>query len=166
MPIATFRGERSVAEIADKLFARLTPRQREKAEAELIRANPQLRDIANLRDGSVLRVPDIPELRPKTNRSLDNPDAQITNAIGEALRGYGGRLEERVKTEVADNKTQSALLKSAAFKRALGNSAALQELAGQAAKALAERPKALEERRAAVEDAIRVLVKDLNKGFG
>jgi hypothetical protein len=166
MPIATFRGERSVTELADKLFARLTPRQREKAEAELLKANPQLRDIANLRDGSVLRVPDIPELRPKTNRSLDNPDAQITNAIGEALRDYGGRLEERVKQEVANSKTQTTLLKSAAFKRALGNAPALTELAAQAGKALAERPKALEARHAAVEEAIRALVKDLNKGFG
>ena len=35
MPIAIFRGERTVAEIADKLFVRLTPRQREKVEAAL-----------------------------------------------------------------------------------------------------------------------------------
>ena len=44
MPIATFRGEKTVAAIADKLFVKLTPKQREKAEAALIKENPQLRD--------------------------------------------------------------------------------------------------------------------------
>ena len=75
MSIATYRGERSISEIADKIYKRLTPRQREKAEAAILKANPQLRNIRNLRKGSVLRVPDLPELRAKTNRDLDNPDA-------------------------------------------------------------------------------------------
>lgn len=166
MPIATFRGEKSVGEIADKLFVRLTPRQREKAEAAILKANPQLAEIDRVREGAVLRVPDIPELRPKTNRSLDNPDAQITNAIGDALRDYDKRLATRFKQGTADTKEQTALLKSAAFKRALANAPAAQEVAKQTAKALGERGQQLAARQETVDAAIRGMVKDLDRGFG
>ena len=166
MPIATFRGEKSTAEIADKLFVSLTPRQREMAEAALLKANPQLREIDSVREGSILRVPDIPELRPKTNRSLDNPDAQIARDVSEALRDYNSRLGARAEQASADNKAQVALLKSAAFKRTLGNVPELQELAAQVGKALDARARTVSDRQQAAEQAIKQLLKDLGKGFG
>lgn len=166
MPIATFRGEKSVGEIADKLFVRLTPRQREKAEAAILKANPKLAEIDKVHEGAVLRVPDIPELRPKTARSLDNPDAQIAARIGGALRDYDRWLAERVERGIADTKEQTAVLKGAELRRALANAPALKELAEQTAKALAERGEEIAMRQKTVATAIRSMVKDLDKGLG
>lgn len=165
MPIATFRGESSVGEIADKLFVRLTPRQREKAEAAILKANPQLIDLSSVREGSILRVPDIPELRPKTNRSLDNPDAQIGKEITDALSDYDKTLAARFKSGLEATKKQTAILKSAKFKRELTNAKHLQELAGQAGEALEKRAKTLKDQQKSVAGAIRQMISDLDKGL-
>ena len=95
MPITSFRGEKSVAEIADVMFERLTPKQREKAEAAILKANPRLNDLSTLPRGAVLKVPDVPELRPKARRTADDPPARIASEIGEALTGYGQQLAQR-----------------------------------------------------------------------
>jgi hypothetical protein len=146
MPIATFRGERTVAEIADKLFVRLTPRQREKAEATLLEANPQLRDIENMREGTILRVPDLPELRAKTNRDLENPDAQIVKNVSAALSVYVAELNERTKTAQEHIRTQGALLKDRVFKKEVSRSPELQALVESTAKATEVRTKVIAER--------------------
>lgn len=161
MPIATFRGERTVADIADKLFVRLTPRQRETAEAALLKANPQLRDIRNMREGTILRVPDLPELRAKTNRNLENPDAQIVKKLSEALGAYAAGLNERFKTAQEDIKTQRLLLKDRAFKKELSGSAELRALAESTAKATEARAKLISERQKQVEAATKQVLADL-----
>lgn len=155
MPIATYRGEKSVADIADKLYLKLTPRQRETAEAAILKANPQLTDLRRVPDGAVLRVPDIPELRPKTNRTLENPDTQIADTITDALGALGKRLAACTETATASAAAQAKLLKSAALKQALANEPELQAAADAASKALAGRAKALETRQAALTEAIR-----------
>jgi hypothetical protein len=162
MPIATFRGERTVAEIADKLFVRLTPRQREKAETALLKANPQLRDIKNIREGTILRVPDLPELRVKTNRNLENPDAQIVKNLNDALNAYAARLNERIKAAQEDIKTQRLLLKDRVFKREVSGSPELQALAESTAKATEARAKIISERQKQVEAATKQVLADMD----
>ncbi|MBT0959873.1 hypothetical protein [Denitromonas iodatirespirans] len=164
MPIATFRGEKSVAEIADKLFVKLTPRQREKAEAALLKENPQLREIAKVREGTVLRVPNLPELRAKTTRSLENPDAQIARELADTLSAYGDRLAERTKADEAAIKTQQATLKSAALRKALADAPAWQPVVEQASKALDARAAALKEQQKATAQAIKQATAALDVG--
>lgn len=155
MAIATYRGEKSVAEIVKKLYARLTPKQREQAEAALLKANPQLRTIKTLPKGSILHVPDLPELRIKTVRNLENPDAQVANNISETLDNYNKRLGEHFKTDNEATKTQLALLKSAKLKKALADAPELQRLADAAGKALDARVKAIGERQKELDTAIK-----------
>ncbi len=161
MPITSFRGEKSVADIADRMFERLTPKQRETAAAAILKANPRLSDLSTLPKGAVLKVPDLPELRPKTRRSADDPPTQITSEIGEALTGYGKQLAQRTEQGLADNKEHSALIRSAAFKRALEKSPELKEQAALTTKALEQRGQALAERAKTVEAAIQGMLKDL-----
>jgi len=165
MAIATYRGEKSVTEIADKLFVRLTPTQRAKAEAELLKANPQLKNITKVREGAILHIPDIPELHQTAARDLENPRAQIAKDLEAALDDYAKRLVERTKTEQQATKTQTTLLKSARFKRLLVNSPNRQALAAQATKALDARAKDLGERRKTAEKAIKQAITDLDEHF-
>jgi hypothetical protein len=163
MPIATFRGEKTVGEIADKLYLRLTPRQRETAEAALLKANPQLTNLREVPSGTVLRVPDIPELRAKTNRNLENPDAQIATTVGEALAGFGQRLDTRMQAAEAAAKDQLALLKSREVKAALANAPELQARADAANQALNERAKGLNQRGKALQAAVKQAREDLER---
>lgn len=162
MPIATFRGEKTVGEIADKLYVRLTPRQRETAEAAILKANPQLSDLRAVPSGTVLRVPDIPELRAKTNRNLENPDAQITAIVGEALSTFSARLDEHVRATEADVKAQLALLKGKDIKATLANAPALQALAQGATEALTARGKAIGADQKALQTALKQAISDLD----
>lgn len=165
MPIATFRGERTVAEIVDKLYVKLTPRQRETAEAAILKANPQLRDIRNLREGAILHVPDLPRLRAKarTARNLENPISQVTTLLADELGGYSQHLAERIKADQQATKTQITLLKSAKLKAALGGAPHLRELTAQATRALEGRSKVLKARQGALETSIKRALADLEE---
>ena len=158
MPIATFRGEKTVAAIADKLFVKLTPKQREKAEAALIKENPQLRELATVPQGAILRVP---ELRAKTNRSLENPDVQIARNLADAVSAYGSHLGERFKAVQKEGKEQLAVLKSGELRKALADAPAYRAVADEAAKALDARAAGLGDRQKAVDAAIKQAVAGL-----
>ena len=165
MAIATYRGERSVSEITNKLFTKLTPLQREKAETALLKANPQLGNIRKLPKGSILRVPDLPELRAKTNRRLENPDDQIVKHITESLDAFGKHMRQQIDSEQKSVKQQTKLLKSAKFKKDISKSEQLQALAADANKALSARSKNIAERQKKVDETIRQAVKDLKEGL-
>ena len=165
MAIATFRGERSVSEITDKLYSKLTPLQREKAESALIKANPQLRKIRKLPRGTILHVPDLPELRAKTNRSLENPDDQIVKNIVGALGDFSKHMDKQASIEQKSIKQQTTLLKSAKFKKDTSNLEESQALAKDASKALTARSKNIDARRKKVEESIKQAVKDLKEGL-
>lgn len=157
MPITTYRGEKTVGEIADTMFERLTPKQKEVAEAAILKANPRLADPGKLARGTILKMPDIPELRPKTSRALENPDALLAKHLAEQLEAFAKRFDERAQQAVEDGRQQQALLKGAALKRALGNAPALQELAAQLGKNQAARDKEIESRRKSVGEAVQVM---------
>jgi len=165
MAIATYRGERSVSEITNKLFTKLTPLQREKAEAALLKANPQLSNLRKLPKGSILRVPDLPELRAKTSRSLENPDDQIVKQISESLDAFNKHMRQQVDSEQKSVKQQTALLKSARFKKDISKSEQLQALASDASKALSARSKNIAERQKKVDASIKQAMKDLKEGL-
>lgn len=165
MAIATFRGERSVGEITDKLYSKLTPLQRKKAESALIKANPQLHNIRKLSQGAILRVPDLPELRAKTNRSLENSDDQIVKNIVDALGNFGKHISKQTGDEQKAIKQQAALLKSAKFKKDISAAEVPQALAADAAKALNARSKDIDARRKKVEESIKQAMKDLKEGL-
>ena len=163
MNITTFRGEKNVSEIVDKQYARLTPRQREKVEAAVLKANPRLRNISKIRQGTILHLPDIPELRTKTSRSLENPDAQIAKNVADALSSFEDRFAEGAGVEEKSLKAQTALLKNAKFKKVISNSEALQALAKETGKALEIRTKTLSQQQGDVKKAISQALADLEK---
>ena len=161
MAIATFRGEKNIGEITDKLFSRLTPKQRKRVEVELLKANPQLRDIKKLKKGTVLRVPKIPELKAKTNRSLENPDDQIAQDLSEALDTFGEYMKQRFEVAQDSVKQQIKLTKSAQFKKGISDSEVLIETASEAVKALDVRSKKIASQIKDLNSLIPDIIKDI-----
>ena len=166
MPIATFRGEKSVNEIADRLFANLTTRQREIAASAILRANPQLDNLDRLPNGTVIHVPRLPELRAKTNRGLENPDAQIANDIVEALSTFREILAARMQESQESTREQLKLAGSAAFKRAITAHDGAEALAAELGRALKQRSVELPQRASVFEAAASRIAKDLKRGPG
>ena len=161
MPITTFRGEKTVADIADKMYIRLTPKQREKVEAVILKANPQLNDLHTVPEGAIVRVPDLPELRPKTNRNLENPDTQIADAVSDALTALDTRFDASMKLAMADLKNQISYTKSREIKEALGRTPELNEVLAATVKTLAARTEVLEARSGMLSAALKQAQTDL-----
>lgn len=163
MSIATFRGESSITDIADNLFAGLTANQRKKVEAKILKANPQLHDLSKVRKGSILRIPEMPELRAKVTRNLEKPDAQIAKDVSAAMNNFLERVADQGKAEKESIKAQHELLKSGAFKEGIAGSEVLSSLANEADKALAARTKLLNEQQKEMKSAIGQGLDDLSK---
>lgn len=164
MAIATYRGEQTVAELATRLYTRLTPRQREKAEAALLRANPQLRELNQLPKGAILEVPalDGPRLRARSE-ALDPVD-EIGDEVSAALKAFGQRLETRFEADQKSTQVALKLVKSAAFKRVIGEDPELEKSAHLAAKTLTSRSKATVARQKDFEAALKQALRGLRKG--
>lgn len=155
MPIATFRGEKTLADIANKMYVRLTPKQREKAEAEILKANPHLHNLRDLPEGAIIRVPSTPQLRPKINRSLENPDVQIADAVADALTALSSRFDKQTKLAKTDLEDQISHTKNRAIKEVLAQNPELQSALESTAKKLAERAEGLNSRSKTVTAAIK-----------
>lgn len=163
MAVTTFRGEKNLGELADKLFTRLTPRQREKVEDALLKANPQLDQITELRSGTLLKVPDLPELRAKAKRAGDGPDDQLAAHLDAELAAFGKHLTQRfAAAQEAVAKTES-VLNEPELKRVITKEPPLRDLAKQIGTLNAERKKQLEERQQKFAAALKQMQGDLQK---
>lgn len=154
MPFVTFEGEGSVEEIADRLFTRLTPKQRETATAAILKANPRLKRIGEVERGLVIDVPDIPSLRPKAAASNQSPEREALTQLGSAVRVYAARVLVNAERDVAQIKAETAAVTSAGFTKAISRSEPLTALAKEARAALEARAKAAGDRRKALETAL------------
>ena len=161
MAITTFRGEKNLGDLSSKLCVRLTPKQKEKVEAALLKANPQLGEIGTLRAGTILHVPDLPELRSKTRRALESPEQQVIDQLREDLGAYDKHLAARSETAQAEVAATAALLKDKNLLRAIGNDAALKQLLGEIGKSNGERKQKLVDRQKALGMALEQLQKEL-----
>ncbi len=163
MFIATFRGEGNITDIADHLFSKLTDNQRKKVAEQLLKANPQLRDISKMKKGAILRVPDMPELNAKTTRSLENPSEQMAEVLADALKGFEEQVQKQVGEENKNIESQLSILKSDNFQGQIANSDLLQLLAKDATEVLKKRTQDLKEQNKEVGIVIEQGMEDLKK---
>jgi len=161
MNVITFKGERDLKEVTNRVYRRLTPRQREKAEAAILKANPQLRNIRRLPKGTVLKVPDIPELQAKRKSNPENPILGFNKQISESLETFSKHFSERSKAEKEEAKKGISLLKDRKFKSAIANNELLSSRAKGVSERLTRRAGEVGERDKAVRSAIKQMLEDL-----
>jgi len=163
MAVTPFRGEKNLGELADKLFNRLTPRQREKVENALLKANPQLDQITSLRAGTLLKVPDLPELRAKAKRAGDGPDDQLAAHLAAELEAFGKHLTQRFATAQEAVAKAESVLNETELKRVIAKEPALRDLAKQIGTLNGERKKQLDQRQEKLAAALKQMQGDLRK---
>jgi hypothetical protein len=162
MPITTFNGEKNLSELSDKLFVRLTPLQREKVGAALLKANPQLGELSSVQPGAILKVPDLPELSAKTRAAADNPNVQTMGRLRSELASYDKQLGARnAEANVAIAHTKQALA-DPMLTRAIGKDSTLRQLLEGIGKANEAREGELAQQQKAFGMALEQLLKDLD----
>ncbi len=163
MRVVTFRGEESVAAIAEKVYTDLSPESLEVAEAALLEANPQLKHLEDVEAGTVLRVADVAGLEPRSGSGLDDPVGELGDMLVEQLDAYAEQLARRHEAHQAELKSQAALLKDQSLRKAVAASPALQRLAEQISEQIRARSKAATASLTRFEAALEKLKADLTK---
>ena len=81
--------ETSVEEIAGKAYRNLPIAERKKAEKALIKENPQLKNMANVRAGALIRIPEGRGSERLDRRNVVDPVADLAGKVAGAARPPG-----------------------------------------------------------------------------
>ena len=120
MRFVVFKGEKSVADLADRLFVTSGKAKASKQTlAALLQANPQLNNIDKVPAGSLIAVPDsAPPLNPAEKVVVSNASSIAATVVGAALTSLYQSLDQ-MEAEAGDkikagmDDLQSADMKSA-----------------------------------------------------
>ena len=146
MNIAELKGEKTVKTLAKRLLAepsqKTTKTTNAKMEAALLRLNPQLKEIRDLKEGTPILVPD--EFALAADESL-TPSRGLTEALlrqaEEAVSRLQATLKERAARSTEETDRVQSWLKTEQAKEFVRQSPDLKEVfsgAGTAAKTLAK----------------------------
>jgi hypothetical protein len=113
MKYLVIRDEKSLEEVTDRVFRSLTPKQREKAGAELLRANPELKSFRAVRRGHIVRVPETPGGAEKNSRNLEQPVDELAADMLAGLQDYEVSLFAKFGAAQERSKQMASVLKAA-----------------------------------------------------
>ncbi len=122
MKITTLHEAASIDAVVDRMFTRISAKDRGKVIAALIKANPALEGQGLLGAGTVLVIPALvgvkvqPSLRPS---EFSDPIGETTDWVRRAVTDYATRLTQRHNEYQEQLKQQAALLKDRDFTAAL-----------------------------------------------
>lgn len=166
MRFATLKGERSVSELAGRLFRLRGPgmgaRARE-VETALVRANPQLRDLERLPEGVMIVVPEIADVEPAEEaRPVDVGASAVVGEVRRVLGDVRTALGAAAANHAAEATETLNLLKSRELKALAGTTPGLSERLPRIADAAHERLKEAKATQAFQEQALAQLERDLD----
>ena len=107
MKISTYKGEKTLSDLVDRLFetkAPIPPDQRSKVEKALLQLNPQLEDLDAAPAGLAIVVPEVEGLKPAED---SHPPAAALRARFETVRDSLGGIREFLEA-AATNKAKAA----------------------------------------------------------
>jgi hypothetical protein len=118
MAVLVLKEEKKIADVVRRAYGDLKPADRKRAEAALLRANPQLAPLDRLAAGAILVIPRVPGLRaPVARTELPAPD--VVAAIRDEIGAYRVQLGGAGETERSATTALTDLLKSKEMKAVL-----------------------------------------------
>jgi hypothetical protein len=167
MRVTIYKGERQLSDLARRLFDLRGSKAKEltkKTETAILLANPHLRDLKHVPEGTLIIVPDVPG----ANRSDEASGLDFgAGQLGEELRRVQGAAQKAMEAGIADlteqAKTSLELQKSPDLKRLGEKDRTISE---QLAKIAAEAKRELEETKTLAATQAKTLAqldKDLNE---
>jgi phage tail protein X len=167
--LAMFRGERTLDELATRLFPTMgaAPQARKQATDALLRANPQLADLGRLPAGAVIIVPDMPAAvnAGETVHPATFTPADSARLLNEHVTAFANSLAAQSADAAAQADTMLKLLRDRGLTAAAGRD---QDLAKRLT-AISDNTKAalkdLQAEQATLQQAIGQLQEDLAKSI-
>jgi hypothetical protein len=126
MRLTTLASETDIGALADRLYdLGCDPQLRRQAETALLAANPQLTRIAAFRPGVMVTLPDMPELRLRSEAVGLDPVDDTFALLKRAVADYGDALLERSEAARRNVDRQREILKAIVESGAVDSKAAL-----------------------------------------
>ena len=167
MRVTTYQGERQLSDLARRLFEIKGSKAKEltkEAEAALLRANPFLKDLKHVPEGTLLVVPDVPGMsRSEEAPGLDLGIAQVAGELRRVREAAQQAMEGGMADLMQQAKTTLDLQKSPELKKLVERDRTIPE---QLTKIGAEAKRELEELKtlsASQTKSLAQLDKDLNE---
>ena len=157
MPIVVVGAERNFAALRSRLFSgRVSTAAAGRVADALRRANPHI-DLDDLRPGTVLTVPDLPEVSVERELSLDEASSRAVDALfeagTEALEGLVAAAQVLERERAAERKQLAKALDSREVRAAASQDPALAADLEATRGAVADEEAAAKERAAALKRA-------------
>ncbi|NHN79654.1 hypothetical protein HA520_20635 [Azotobacter chroococcum] len=143
MRIMLFHGEQSIADLADNIYACLSPKTHAVAEAAMLKANPELKEIGSLKPGVILEVPRISGISFKADQSHADPVGQVGEALLQSLEAYHLQFKEAIGEALGVLDKEVTLLKDEELEKLVSQDEVLEELVVAAMQGLEAREKRL-----------------------
>jgi len=119
MSFIVFRGEKKIENLLERAYGDLKTADAKRAQEALLRANPQLKKLRELKPGALVMVPPVPGIRPTRSREAAEPMVEAVRATRGALDEYRKRLAQALEHERAEVTGALELLKSKELKAAV-----------------------------------------------
>ncbi len=164
MRLAKYRDESTLSELAERLFRiRAGSARAKEAEAALLKANPQLRDLKKLPKGSMLLVPEVAEVKDVEDEDLvvDAAD-EILDSARRTLEAVQPALTASVRRQQQAAEKSLEVLKSKEIRRSVEADEGLAAQISQAEELNRARLKELKD----LQDFYAQGLLDLEQGFG
>ena len=163
--LVTVQKEKTVRDLAARVYGTTSETALDRAEKALLKANPHLVSAKELRAGAVGSVPAVSGLKARADATDQDPAAALRGGVAEAAAGYRDALAQRLGQLAGELDAQNKLLQTREVAAAIKSEPGGPELAKQLAETLGQRAKLLAEARknqAALFDAIAADLKKLD----
>lgn len=164
MRFVTYQREPTLSELAQRAFEIKGPKAKTltaQAEAEILRANPHLRDLHKVAEGTLVLVPDVPGLKPGEIQRVPGLGSELVAHLNQALADAGAALERSAESEAKNAENTLTLIKSREMKEAIKQTPDLKDRLGKVADAAKARAQEAETTKKAGLAALAQLKKDL-----
>jgi hypothetical protein len=105
--------ETTVSEIAGKAYRDLPTAERRKAEEALVKANPKLKNMANLRAGALIRIPERADAPRLNRRNVVDPVDHLVDDVSERLDAFLDEFKDSFGAWKKQSKAYPELIKAA-----------------------------------------------------
>lgn len=163
MAYISIRSEKSISELADKVYSNLSAANRRAAEEALVKENPALKDIRKLKRGTLIRIPDIKNIKRKNTRSVADPDSELLEEYVEQLKAFSTSLEKNHDTRNKEQKATQAVLKKSNITKLINTNPDAKKVAAGLKKHVDEDIKNRKQVLSDYKQAFKSLKKDLDK---
>lgn len=165
--LVTLQKEKSVREIAERVYGTTSAASLDRAEKALLKANPRLATPGGFRTGAVVNVPTIRGVTLRTEATGEDPVDALRGELGKAAGDYRDHLMKSLDARTSEIDEQEKLIKTREIAAAIRAEPGGPEMQKQLTETLAQRTKAIAEARktqSALFDQIAADLKELELG--